>query len=411
MGLHLPVFRLSSVNAFEVARALVLVEMFAITFSPALVNLIEFCLILTVAFSKSLRSQIVAACKKYLPVRFLFVFIGWMIVATTWGDAPMYDRIHEILSWRKILLFPLILALVSQEFKEKTLIVITSVGMVCALLAWFMAAADGASIPVVLMRSDVVQTIYLSLSVFAVITLVRANFNSMTSLYLSWSFLGVLVLVATIFSSDGRSGYLFFLVGVVCFALSLVKRNRVAIVSSLTILIVGALFLAPKPSAVIWDGIEEVSAIIDPAQNPEYSSMGIRVVMWDHSIEMIANKPIFGSGAGSFETDYSKVAESRSVGWRAGRSNDPHNQFLHIAAEYGLVGLMLLAAFIGSLIHSLRIDPFSIFGLSVLLGFCATSFFNGHLSSLVEGRMFWILVPLFLCPRLATVKPVLEVNR
>ena len=111
---------------------------------------------------------------------------------------------------------------------------------------------------------------------------------------------------------------------------------------------------------------------------------------------MIKNKPILGSGAGSFEIDYSEIAESRSTGWRAGRSNDPHQQFLHIAAEYGLVGLILLAAFLGSLTYRLRIDFSSIFGVSILLGFCATSLFNGHLNSLVEGRIFWILVPLFL---------------
>ena len=139
--------------------------------------------------------------------------------------------------------------------------------------------------------------------------------------------------------------------------------------------------------------------------------MGIRVVMWDHTIEMITNKPLLGSGAGSFEVDYGQVAESRSEGWRAVRSSDPHQQFLHVAAEYGLVGLVLLMTFLASLVFRLRLDFCSVFGLSVLLGLCATSLFNGHLSSLVEGRIFWILVPLFLCSKPGGIREVEATGR
>ena len=410
-ALQLPTSSSRPISAFDLARVLILLDIVAITFSPALVNLIELLLIITVAMSSDLRKEIVYACQRYLPARFLLAFVLWVVVATTWGDAPVAERIQEITSWRKLLLFPLVLALVTDKFRKTMLTLIAAVGVLYAVAALIGGLSNDLKTQAVLMRSDVVQTIYLALSMLSTLTLLRLYRASISPWLWVFGVTAVGLFLVTIFTSTGRSGYLFCLVGISCFAFFFAERYRLMVVAGLSALAIVLLLVVPSPVQEIRNGLSEIVAVTDPAQDPEFSSMGIRVVMWDHTIEMIANKPIFGSGAGSFEIDYGKVAESRSVGWRSGRSNDPHQQFLHVAAEYGLVGLMLLVAFIGSLIYRLRIDSFSVFGLSILLGLCATSFFNGHLSSLVEGRIFWILVPLFLYPRSATLKPKLQVNR
>jgi O-antigen ligase len=398
-------------SAFDVARILILLDMIAITFSPALVNLIELLLIFTVAVSGALRAEIVKSCRSYPPVRFLLAFVGWILLATSWGEAPLAERVQEIVSWRKILLFPLVLALVTEEFRKTVLILIAVVGVVYAGAAWMIGLFQDLSAPAVLMRSDVVQAIYLALSVFSLLTLL-GSYRISRQRWLGVLFvITVLFLLVTIFTSTARSGYLFSLVGLCCFSLIVMQRHRLVVVAGLVASAITLLLVIPGPAQEIKRGLDEIAAVTDPAQDPEFSSMGIRIVMWDHTIEMIANKPFLGSGAGSFEIDYRQVAESRSEGWRAGRSNDPHQQFLHIAAEYGLVGLVLLVAFLGSLVFRLRFDFPSVFGLSVLLGLCATSLFAGHLSSLVEGRMFWVLVPLFLCPRFVMDDPQLPVNR
>ena len=132
----------------------------------------------------------------------------------------------------------------------------------------------------------------------------------------------VVLLLATIFTSTARSGYLFSLVGLCCFSLLVIQRHRLMVVAGLTASVIALLLVIPGPAQEIKRGFNEIAAVTDPAQDPEFSSMGIRIVMWDHAIEMIANKPILGSGAGSFEIDYGQVAESRSEGWRAGRSNE-----------------------------------------------------------------------------------------
>lgn len=404
-------FRLPSASAFDVARSLLLLDMIAITFSPAFVNLIELLLIITVAFSAALRAEIMSACRQYVPARFLLAFACWLLLATTWGDAPLADRGHEIISWRKILLFPLVVALVTDEFRKNMLHLVAVVGVSYTLASWAIAIFRDSTEPAILMRSDVVQTIYLALSVFAVFTLMGLHRSSMPRWLWMFSVIIAGILVVSIFNLTGRSGYLFLLVGLCCFSLLVFKRYRLLPVAAITVLGLVSLLAIPGPAQEIRRGLDEIAAVTDPAQDPEFSSMGIRVVMWDHTIEMITNKPLLGSGAGSFEVDYGQVAESRSEGWRAVRSSDPHQQFLHVAAEYGLVGLVLLMTFLVSLVFRLRLDFCSVFGLSVLLGLCATSFFNGHLSSLVEGRIFWILVPLFLYSRPSGVREVAATGR
>lgn len=392
-------FRSTTVSAFDLARILILADIVAISFSPALVNFLEFLLIIVVLGSKPLRTKIWEVCKCTMSLWFLFAFVGWVILATSWGDAPVGDRLHEVISWRKLLLFPVVLALGTDSFRKHMLVTISLTGVSFAVTVWLISVGIGWHGLYPLMRSDVVQTIYFALSALSLTVLLAVYGDSMHRFGKIAILIAISFLLVTVLNSTGRSGYLFLLVGCCCFSIFIIKTNRLIWIPAIVLSLLGCLVLFEAPFKEIKLGIDEVNAVIDPTQDPEISSMGVRVVMWDHTIQMIKNKPFLGSGAGSFEVDYKKVAESRSFGWRAERSSDPHQQYLHVAAEYGLVGLVLLGLFLMSLVYRVDLNWFTLFGFSVLAGFCATSFFNGHLSSLVEGRMFWILVPLYLVSR------------
>ena len=89
-------------SAIEAARVLLLTELVVITFSPALVNLVEFLLILVVASSSHLRKVIISSFKTYLPAKILLAFFFWIVLSAFWGDASVGERLHEVVSWRKI---------------------------------------------------------------------------------------------------------------------------------------------------------------------------------------------------------------------------------------------------------------------------------------------------------------------
>jgi len=123
------------------------------------------------------------------------------------------------------------------------------------------------------------------------------------------------------------------------------------------------------------------------------SSLGIRVVMWGNVLQMIKDKPLLGSGSGSFRHDYSHRVKD-IAGWRGRVSDDPHQQYLHIAAEYGLVGLFLFLIAISSWFFS-HYDfrcPYQMAAIAFLIGTMANAFANGHFSAFVEGRFVWIFL-------------------
>jgi len=113
--------------------------------------------------------------------------------------------------------------------------------------------------------------------------------------------------------------------------------------------------------------------------------MGIRMVLWQNTLEMIRERPLLGSGTGSFGAAYRQKVAGQS-GWRAENlSSDPHNQYLKIAAEHGLVGLAVFLWLIVSAFRQPSASPYRLLGLGVLLAWCATSLFSSHFSTFSEG--------------------------
>lgn len=399
-------------SAIEAARVLLLIELVVITFSPALVNLVEFLLILVVASSSHLRKAIVFSCKTYLPAKILLVFFSWIVLSAFWGDASFDARLHEVVSWRKIFLFFLVMAVISVDFKILMLRVISIFGIACAVAVWTIGLLnDVYEGPAVIMRSDVVQGIYLGLSSLAILCLLGTNFSKLSGRSRILMLVAVLSLLVTVFSSTARSGYLFTMVGLCCFSCIAMPKYRLFLTTSIG-LILGALVLVVPTTAERFEGaLSEIASVTDGRQDPEFSSMGIRIVMWDNTLDMISDKPLLGSGSGSFELDYGRIAQGKATDWRAKRSSDPHQQYLHIAAEFGLVGLGIFLLFLASLLLGIKLTFYSVLGMSILFGISATSLFNGHFSSLVEGRIFWILVPLFLAPNGIESKSAIATKR
>jgi len=77
-------------------------------------------------------------------------------------------------------------------------------------------------------------------------------------------------------------------------------------------------------------------------------------------------------------------------GWQGQPVGDPHNQYLRILVEYGLVGLILFLLFIFSFFRQGIKGPFYIMGIGVVLAWCATSMFSAHFTTFIEGRFLMI---------------------
>ena len=87
---------------------------------------------------------------------------------------------------------------------------------------------------------------------------------------------------------------------------------------------------------------EAINEIVDYKPGKSRTSIGQRFDWWKVSLQLVSEKPLFGHGAGSFETAHNMAKSTRIT-----PTDNPHNEYLFIATQFGLVGLSLFLLMIG----------------------------------------------------------------
>lgn len=83
-------------------------------------------------------------------------------------------------------------------------------------------------------------------------------------------------------------------------------------------------------------------------------TMGGRALMWSGTIKMIRDAPLFGTGIGSWQWVYQRY---KAPDVTVSEPDYTHNDYLNLAADYGLVGVVImLAVFICFFVHAWRIS-------------------------------------------------------
>ncbi len=233
------------------------------------------------------------------------------------------------------------------------------------------------------------QGMLFSVAMFACLVVLRfpMSQNSAPGWLLKLS--AVILALNILFVTPGKSGYLAFVVLIMVFIFFGVQKKIRIIMLLLVPLVVLALLLAsPVAKNRIFEGIDEFQ---NYEQSSQLTSTGIRVVMWKNTIQLLKRfeHPVFGYGTSGFETAYKQQVEGQK-GWQGQPVGDPHNQYLRILVEYGLVGLILFLLFIFSFFRQGIKGPFYIMGIGVVLAWCATSMFSAHFTTFIEGRFLMI---------------------
>src|SRR5262249_8397884 len=73
-------------------------------------------------------------------------------------------------------------------------------------------------------------------------------------------------------------------------------------------------------------------------QEASRTSTGLRLEFYRNTLEIIRDHPLLGVGTGGFPKAYADRLQDA----RAERTRNPHNEYLHITAQTGLLGLAAL---------------------------------------------------------------------
>lgn len=387
------------------AQLLMLLNLVAMTRAFALVSLIEVLLWCLFLFYSPLRAAFLESFSD-IRIKLVFAFWGWVAIATLWSPADFGLRFEEVWSWRKLLLFPMAWVLFREpRLKRAAVFTLAVTAGIYMFFSWagYLGYVSLDRDPSGLLENHATQgVIFASVSLLMLIMLkTDAVPNSVK--------LGLCVLIAgmvtnIIYVLTGRTSYIALLLLAPYGTWLVASRLKWLSAAVVLVFISLALYNSETAKSRVAQGLNEFATTI-AGDAEAYSSMGIRWVFWENTVQMIAKKPFLGSGSGGFSQDYSEIVTG-SEGWRAIVTDDPHQQYLLIAGEQGLVGLGIFLAVLVTFLISQGDDRYRHGAIGIIMMTAINGMFNGHFGSFVEGRLFWIMSGVLLC----STKPLVTVN-
>lgn len=124
------------------------------------------------------------------------------------------------------------------------------------------------------------------------------------------------------------------------------------------------------------------------------TSLGMRFDWWQNSLELIAEKPIFGHGTASFKAAQAELIKNS----KTQPTDNPHNEYLMIGVQAGLLGLSLWLAFLAAqFVAAFRLPPEKKFLLQgVVIAMAVGCLMNSFLLDSHPGH-FYAFISAILC--------------
>lgn len=390
-------------NKLDCVRSLIIAELVCLLFSTSLTGVVEILLLLTFLSFKELRYRLLASVKQPMVVMAL-VWLAVLGVGTLFSLAPGEESLDILASWRKILLIPMAAAVFEDDsWKLRmawTFLYAAILSLALSYLSWFMEIIIHER-PGIIIHNHATQGMVFGVALFTAAVLLRFKIATSRGSRVLLAAASFFLLLNILLITPGRSGYLALLVLTAVLSFFSVKGwPRYVLCLSLPLIIGLALFLSPLAKKGIMQGINEIQQY-DQAES--VTSMGTRVIMWQNTLKIIQQRPLFGHGTGAFLEAYRKQVKGVS-GWQGELAHDPHNQYLRVAAEHGLAGLILFLVFIAAFFRQNVTGWPRIIGVGILLSWCATSLFSAHFNTFTEGRFLMIWCGAFLASGLYPAK-------
>jgi O-antigen ligase len=383
--------RFQKMDTLPLVRSLIIIEMVTLSFSTAAAVGIEILVFLCFIIFKQLRQKVLTAIHQPM-VAMALILYAMVSIGVLYSAAPLSESVDMWGSWRKLLLVPLVASVYNDSLWKQRMVSIFIVLMaLAALISFACHALDVGSHQSagIVLGNHATQGMLFSVAMFACLVLMRFPF--FREIIPSWllKVSAVVLFLNILLITPGRSGYLVLMVLVMTFVFwGIQKKIRWVILVLAPLVILALLLASPVAKNRVLLGIEEIKTY---EQSPDLTSMGIRVVMWKNTIELLKRfeHPVLGYGTSGFETAYKQQVSGRK-GWQGEPVGDPHNQYLRILVEYGIIGLAIFLMFVASFFRQPVKGPFHIMAIGVLLAWCATSMFSAHFTTFSEGRFLMI---------------------
>ena len=318
---------------------------FVIPISIAATNTLLVLLILLWLLQGGIKQKLIIVCNSYWIISIFFLILLY-IAGLFWGD----NHNHALWEFQRLsllLVFPILYTL---KLKKETI----RAGVVSFLSATFISALLAIAINnnMIFALGEYINIINKSWRNSAFIAYnyhnILLSFSFFISLYILIEkktkyrcllIVSCVVYTFSIFTEPGRAGQLLFnAFGL--FYIFYYNKNRIIRLTILLLLLFGFQWAIYNTTTVYKHRINKLSEVIqNNGKNMQGKADDIRYVFFRETGKRIIKKPLFGYGTGSFSTIFDREVSS---GHNFKEHITPHNNYLFVLFELGILGLISL---------------------------------------------------------------------
>jgi len=332
--------------ASDIARWCAIGLGFSIPISVALDNVLVLLFLLAWLASGNYTSKLQSIRTHPVAIAAL-VFAGLMIMGMTWSPRPFPELRHAAVDALTFaLLAPLVTVFGNERTRERAITAFLASSAIVLLASFVLWTGLADAIPGTKGRTDypVAFKFHIThnvlMTVAAVLAALRAISGQSRQTRLLYAAVAAAAAFNVLFMIPGRTGQVALGAAAIYVAYSQFRWRGIAVVSLGLALVLASAWLLPSSPLHqrAAHALNEASAWRPGEAQSETSSVGMRLEFYTNSLSMIAQRPFFGAGSGGFRSAYAdEVAGTGMV-----VTEHPHNAFLLVAVELGLLGVAAL---------------------------------------------------------------------
>lgn len=272
------------------------------------------------------------------------LLFGWLLAGSLWGMGSPEERMFAVKKYADLLLIPLLISMAIQVQERNRMVLALAVSLAVTLLlslllgfGVFPVRGDldcNVSNPCVF-KKHTTHNVLMAFGALVFAILARQS----SQRWVQWGWGGASVLaVSNVLMVHGRTGYV-VLAGLVVLAFHMYLGWR-GILAAIVVLTL-SFSTAYQVSAAFHERVNlAISSVTqwDPKVAVVDDPIGWRLEYFYHTAEIIQDHPLMGVGTGGFVQAYRARAEQIGLDVPP----HPHNQYLFILTQVGIVGLGLL---------------------------------------------------------------------
>jgi O-antigen ligase len=273
----------------------------------------------------------------------VLLVVGLYVTGVLYGPADLRETLSTLSKGVVLLLIPILIPIfrdpsardhaIAGFLLASIVILVLSFGIWSGLIP-AMKLLKGIPEDPVVFRLHITHSLLMAFASF--LFAVQARECTRRPLRAGWILLSFLAAVNVLFLVPGRTGQL-VIVLLSCYAFYMWWRWRGAALAAallISVIAMGSLM----PSSVLHQGMNK---IVNESQEwtagsaRHGESVKLRLDFYVNSLEIIKESPLYGVGTGGFARAYAeKVTAPDAV-----QTDNPHNEYLMVAAQFGVVGL------------------------------------------------------------------------